>query len=106
MLLGVRGNRSTYCLQYFPNYLILFFVLCYIYPIHQSTTFVPTQKLYLHLLHGLDGLRQIDGFHGDLYFAHAPEEICDQDAPWIPEEEVSTVAWSGHTLALGTNLEL
>lgn len=64
------------------------------------------QKLYSHLLVRLDGIGQVDGFHGELYFADAAEEVCDQDAPWIPEEEVSTVAWSGHTLALGTDFEL
>lgn len=65
-----------------------------------------TNKLSLPLLHLLDGVGQADGFHGYLDFADASKEICDEDTSWVPEEKVSTVAWSGHTLTLGTHFEL
>lgn len=64
-----------------------------------------TNKL-LPLLHLLNGVGQVNGFHGDLHFAHTTEEICDEYTSWIPQEKVSTVAWSGHTLTLGTDFEL
>ena len=54
----------------------------------------------------LHGPCQVDGFHGDLHFADASEEVCDKDTSWVPQEKVSAVAWSGHTLALGAHLEL
>ena len=54
----------------------------------------------------LHGARQVDGFHGDLHFADASEEVCDEDTSWVPQEKVSTVAGSGHTLTLGAHLEL
>lgn len=64
-------------------------------------------QLSIHrtLLHLLDWVGQVNGFHGDLHFAHATEEICDEYTSWIPQEKVSTVAWSGHTLTLGTDFE-
>lgn len=65
-----------------------------------------TNKFGLLLLNLLDGVGQVDGFHGDLHFADATEEICDEDASWVPQKKVSTVARSGHTLTLGTYFEL
>ena len=65
-----------------------------------------TNKLSLPLLHLLDGVGQVNSFHGDLHFTHATKEICDEYTSWIPQEKVSTVAWSGHTLTLGTYFEL
>lgn len=71
-----------------------------------NTALMTTTKFSLRLLHLLDGLSQVDGFHGDLNFADTTEEICDEDAPGVPQEKVSAVARSGHTLTLGTHFEL
>lgn len=60
----------------------------------------------LLLFHLLCGGRQGDGFHGELHFANATKEVGDEDAPRVPQEQVGTVARSGHTLTLRTHLEL
>lgn len=57
-------------------------------------------------LHMRDGLRQADSVHGELNFADAAEEICDEDTSWVPQEKVSPVARSGHALTLGAYFEL
>lgn len=57
-------------------------------------------------LHVHDGVGQVDGILGELNFANTTKEVCDEDAPRVPQEKVGTVAWSGHTLALGAYFEL
>lgn len=53
-----------------------------------------------------NGLRQADSIHGELNFTDTAEEICDEDTSWVPQEKVSPVARSGHTLTLWANFEL
>lgn len=65
-----------------------------------------TKTNSLLLLHLLDGVGQVDGFHGDFDFAHTTKEICDEGTSWVPQEKVSTVARCRHTLTLGTYFEL
>lgn len=59
--------------------------------------------LFRHLLYGRG---EVDRLHGDLHFANAAEEVCDEDAPRVTQEQVGTVARGGHTLAFWTHLEL
>lgn len=54
----------------------------------------------------LDGVSQVDGIHGELNFADTTKEICDENTSRISQEQVSTMAWSGHTLTLWTHFEL
>lgn len=54
----------------------------------------------------LYGRGQVHHRPRDLHFAHAAEEIGDQDAAGVSQEQVGTVARSGHTLALGTHFKL
>lgn len=70
------------------------------------TIMTKNKQLNLPLLRLLDGVGQVDGFHGDFDFAHAAEEICDEGTSWVPQEKVRTVARCGHTLTLGTYFEL
>lgn len=65
-----------------------------------------TIELRLLLLHLLNGVGQVDGFHGDFDFAHTTKEICYEGTSGVPQEEISTVARGGHTLTLGTHFEL
>lgn len=53
-----------------------------------------------------DGVSQVDGILGELNFANTTKEVCDEDAPRVPQEKVGTMAWSGHTLTLGAYFEL
>lgn len=58
------------------------------------------------MLHLLDGVGQVDGINGDLNFADATKEICDEDTSRVPQKKVRTVARSGYTLTFGTYFEL
>lgn len=54
----------------------------------------------------LYGCGQVQHLPRDLHFAHAAEEVGDQDAAGVSQEQVGTVARRGHTLALWTHLKL
>lgn len=57
-------------------------------------------------LHILWGCAQAHHLLRELHLTHTAEEISDQDAAWVSQEQISTVARSGHTLALWTHLKL
>ena len=62
--------------------------------------------LPLLLRHLLDEGGEVDRLHGDLHLANAAEEVCDEDAARVTQEQVGTVARRGHTLAFWTHFEL
>lgn len=54
----------------------------------------------------LRGCGQVQHLPCDLHLTHAAEEVGDQDAAGVSQEQVGTVARSGHALARWTHFKL